>query len=63
MPLLNLILVLAVFGFIVWLVVNYIPMPEPFHKVIIAVVSIVLILWLLQTLGVTGPTIHIGRLP
>ena len=46
--LLTVLLVLAVFGLIVWLIVTYIPMPPPFKTVIIAVAAIVLIIWLVQ---------------
>ena len=57
MPLISLILVLALVGFLLWLVLTYIPMPEPFKKVILVLVVIVLVLWLLQLLGLVGPTI------
>ncbi len=57
MPLITLILTLAIVGFLLWLIITYIPMPEPFKKVIIVVVVIVLVLWLLQILGVVGPTV------
>lgn len=48
MGLIALVLVLAVVGFLVWLVTTYVPMPAPFKNVIIVVVIIVLVLWLLQ---------------
>jgi preprotein translocase subunit SecE len=49
--LLTVLLVLAVFGLIVWLIVTYIPMPPPFKTVIVAVAAIVLIIWLVQWSG------------
>lgn len=52
MGLISLILLLAVVGFVVWLVITYIPMPEPMKKVIVVLVVIVLILYVLQ--AVTG---------
>jgi len=48
----TLILTLAVVGFLVWLIVTYIPMPDIFKKVIIVIVAIVLILYVLRLLGV-----------
>jgi hypothetical protein len=58
MTLIGLILTLAVVGFILWLIITYIPMPAPFKNIIVVVVVIVLILWLLQAFGVGG-----GNLP
>ncbi len=49
---LSLILTLAVVGFIVYLIVTYIPMPDAFKSVIIAIVVICLLIWLLGVLGV-----------
>ena len=57
MSLIALIVTLAVVGLIVWLVVTYIPMPEPFKTVIVAVAVLVLLLWVLQQLGVVGPSV------
>lgn len=57
MSLIGLILALALVGFLLWLIVTYIPMPELFKTVIIVIVIIVLILWLLQIFGIVGPTI------
>jgi len=54
MSIIGVILVLALIGFVLWLVLTYIPMPAPFKNVIIVVVVIVLILWLLGVFGVAG---------
>jgi hypothetical protein len=54
MPILTMLLMLAVFGFILWLIVTYIPMPEPIRTVIIVIAVICLILWLLNGIGVLG---------
>lgn len=51
MSLLVIVLVLALIGVIVWLVTTYVPMGEPFRRVIIAVVIIGIILWLLDAFG------------
>lgn len=47
-----LILVIAVAGFLVYLITAYIPMPAPFKTVIYAVAAIVLILYLMSAFGV-----------
>jgi len=44
---------IALVGFIVWLILQ-IPMPPPFHKVIIAIVCVVLVLYVLQLFGFTA---------
>ena len=62
MSLIGLIVVLAVVGFVLWLVMTYSPMPAPFKNVILVIVVLVLILWLLQVFGVTGPMVpRLGR--
>ncbi len=47
----HLILVLAIFGFLAWLVLQ-IPMPELFKKVLYGVFILIFVLWLLQFMGV-----------
>jgi hypothetical protein len=64
MPLLTLVVWIAVVGLVVWLVTTYIPMPEPFRKVIIVVAVVVLILWLVNAVvPLTGGGPWIGRHP
>jgi hypothetical protein len=46
-----LILQLALVGFLAWLVLTYIPMPDPIKKVIIVVIVIALILYVLRIFG------------
>ena len=57
MELFYLVLLLAVAGFMVYLVVTYIPMPEPFKQVIVVLTVILLLLFvvakLLPRLGIT----------
>jgi hypothetical protein len=43
-------LVLALIGFLLWLIITYIPMPEPFPKVIVVVTIVIIILWILNNL-------------
>jgi len=52
-----LVLVLAVVGFIVWLITTRIPMPPMFQTIIYVVVAIVLILWLLRRFGAGIPNV------
>jgi hypothetical protein len=54
LSLVTLIVILAVVGFCVWLVVTYIPMPEPIRKAIIVIVVVVLLLWLVGQLAGGG---------
>jgi len=53
MGLLSLLLVLAIIGFIVWLITTYIPMPQPIRVAIIAVAAIAVILTILRAFGVS----------
>jgi hypothetical protein len=50
-PFVMMILSLAVVGFILWLIVTYIPMPAPIKQVIIVLVVILVILWLCRSFG------------
>ncbi len=54
--LIGLVLVLALVGFILYLVVTYIPMPAPFRQVIIVAVVILLIVWMLSATGILSST-------
>jgi hypothetical protein len=49
MGLIELIVWLAAVGFLLWLVLTFIPMPAPMKQVLVVVVVIVLVLWLLRT--------------
>ena len=55
MTLLEVLIGLAVFGLIVGLIVQYVAMPEPIRKTIIAIAVIVLIVWLIRGFGLLGP--------
>ncbi len=48
----QLILLLAVVGFIVYLITTYIPMPQVIKTVIYVIVAVVLIIYLMGVLGV-----------
>lgn len=52
MDLIQVIIVLAVVGVIMWLVNSYLPMAEPWKKILNVIAIIVTILWLLQVFGI-----------
>jgi hypothetical protein len=54
MSIITLIITLAIIGFLMWLVMTYIPMPEPFKKIIIVIVIFAVVLWLLYGFGLLG---------
>lgn len=56
----ELILTIALVGFLVYLLVTFVPMPPPFKTVIIAVAAIFLIIWMVRILGLDVP---LGRGP
>ena len=51
-PLFTVVLTMALVGLLVWVVVTYIPMPELFRRLLMAVVAILLLLWVARLLGV-----------
>jgi hypothetical protein len=54
MPLINLIIILAVVGVILWLVNNYLQMDRKIKSILNVVVVIVVCVWLLSVFGVIG---------
>jgi len=52
MGLIELVLTIAVVGFIVWLVITYIPMPQPIRMAIIVLVVVVVIFIILRAFGI-----------
>ena len=57
MDLIVLVLVLAVIGFVVWLITTRIPMDPIFRTIIYVVVAIVLVLWVLRRFGGSIPNV------
>lgn len=51
MSLLSLIIALAVFGLLVWLIVTYVPMPVAVRNIIIGVMVVGLVLYMLNAFG------------
>lgn len=50
-PLIQTLILLAVIGLISYLVIRFVPMPEPFDKIFLAVAVIGTVLWLLARFG------------
>jgi len=48
------VLVLAVVGFLLWLLLTYVPMAKPFPQIIVFVAVLCVVLWLLSALGILG---------
>jgi len=61
MPLLSVILPLIIVGLVLYLVETYIPMSPPIRVVLRVVVVLLLIVWLLQAFGLTGPVPRLAR--
>jgi len=59
MSIITVVVVLIILGLCLYLVENYIPMSPPFKTVLRVVVVILLVLWLLQAFGITGPVIKL----
>ena len=55
MSILMLLLTLAVFGFILYLITTYIPMAPQIKTAIVVIATIALILWLISIFGLLGP--------
>ena len=52
MPLISIVVVLVVVGFLLWLINTYVPMASPIKTILNVVVVVAVILWLLSTLGI-----------
>jgi hypothetical protein len=50
------IIYIALVGVVVYLIVTYVPMPQIFKTIIMVVAALFVILWLIQMLGLTGPS-------
>ena len=59
MPIVTIVLVLIVIGFLLWLINTYIPMAGPIKSILNVVVVVAVIVWLLSVFGI----IHIGNVP
>lgn len=59
MPILQVLLVIVVIGFVLWIITRYVPMEPPIKSILIAVVAIALVLWLLQVFNLLAPLGHV----
>lgn len=48
----TLLLTIAIFGFLAWIVLQ-IPMPSVFRNILLGVMCLLLVIWVLQSLGVS----------
>ena len=63
MPLINIILILVLVGFALWMINNFIPMAGSIRSLLNAVVFIVVLIWVLRMFGVISSLpIRIPRL-
>jgi len=51
MDLLTLIVTLVVIGFVLWVLVTYVPMPPLYKQVLIVIVVLLIVLWLVRATG------------
>jgi hypothetical protein len=52
MPILNILIVVIVIGFLLWLVNNYLPMDGKIKKILSFVVVVAVIVWLLKAFAI-----------
>ncbi|MDR3492407.1 MAG: hypothetical protein P4M12_10275 [Gammaproteobacteria bacterium] len=52
MPLITIVVVLVVSGFLLWLINTYIPMAAPIKTILNIVVIVAIVIWLLSALGI-----------
>lgn len=52
MPILNILLVLIVIGFLLWIINNYIPMDRKIKRIFNLIVVIGVVIWLLKVFGI-----------
>ena len=54
--LITVVLVLVILGFIVWLLMRFVPIASPFREIILFVIVLAVVLWLLSFFGIwSGP--------
>jgi hypothetical protein len=59
MPLINILIVLVIVGFLLWLVNNYIPMDGKIKKIVNIIVLIVVVIWVLKVFGLLSKLTNI----
>ena len=51
MDILTFLVTLALIGFVLWVVVTYVPMPEPYKRVLVVLVVLLVVLWVVRMLA------------
>jgi hypothetical protein len=57
MDLFQLIVVIVILGLGMYLIERYVPMAQPFRILLRVLVVLLIVLWLLQVFGITGPRV------
>lgn len=52
MPLVNIVIILVIIGFLLWLINTYVPMARPIKTILNAVIVIAVLIWLLTSFGI-----------
>ena len=62
MPLIQIVLLLIIVGFVLWLINQFVPMAASIKSILNAVVVIAVIVWLLNVFGLLShsPRFHVG---
>ena len=51
MDVLTLLITLAVIGFLLWIIVTYVPMPQPYQRVLVILVVLLVVLWFIRMIA------------
>ena len=62
MTLVDIVIILVIAGLLMWLIITYIPMAAAIRSLLNIVVFVVLLIWVLQSLGIIGEVAGI-RIP
>ena len=54
MTLVDIVIILVIAGLLMWLIITYIPMAAAIRSLLNIVVFVVLLIWVLQSLGIIG---------
>lgn len=54
MGVIQFLLLIALVGFVVYLLTTYVPMPEPVRRAIIIIAVLIIVLWFLSLIGLLG---------
>lgn len=57
MDILTFVITLVVIGFVLWLLTTYVPMPEPYKRVVIVLVVLLVLIWAVRVFFVPLPRV------